>query len=338
MVVPFSTVDGTALGTTLLKDINLTGSSTQIEILPGFSVAVFQGFHIFNNLLYFIAYDGTSAGQLWRTDGTTANTILIKDIVPSANPFPIILLSNAINYPGKFIFPVSDQDTRSELWESDGTPGGTILFKEFLPATPGFPVIFLPFASTGGSVTQSLFQGNKFFFSAGTAAEGNELWISDGVDGTVTHTHIVKDINPGVNASDPGTPGSYIYTTTYLFFPANNGTNGVELWRSDGTTVGTNLVQDINPVIDDADPFLDFFLVNGKMCVNISGENLMCRFDPTLTEKLAKKIGFLPMIMKGKEYKGYCYVEPTGIKAKKNFEFWMNLCLEFNDRAKSSRK
>ena len=80
------------------------------------------------------------------------------------------------------------------------------------------------------------------------------------------------------------------------------------------------------------------FLVNGKMCVNISGENLMCRFDPTLTEKLAKKIGFLPMIMKGKEYKGYCYVEPTGIKAKKNFEFWINLCLEFNDRAKSSRK
>ena len=51
--------DGTPGGTTLLKDINNigTGSSTQIDISPVFSVAVFQGFHIFNNLLYFGAYD-----------------------------------------------------------------------------------------------------------------------------------------------------------------------------------------------------------------------------------------------------------------------------------------
>jgi TfoX/Sxy family transcriptional regulator of competence genes len=44
------------------------------------------------------------------------------------------------------------------------------------------------------------------------------------------------------------------------------------------------------------------FLVNGKMCVNVSGNNLMCRFDPTLTEELSAKRGFLQMIMKGKEY------------------------------------
>lgn len=69
------------------------------------------------------------------------------------------------------------------------------------------------------------------------------------------------------------------------------------------------------------------FMVNGKMCVNVSGENLMCRFDPLLTEELAEKNGFLPMIMKGKEYEGYCYVEPTGFKDKKDFEYWMNLCI-----------
>jgi len=80
------------------------------------------------------------------------------------------------------------------------------------------------------------------------------------------------------------------------------------------------------------------FLVNGKMCVNISGQNLMCRFDPTLTEELSTKTGFLQMIMRGKEYKGYCYVEPIGIKNKKDFEFWINLCLDFNEKAKSSKK
>lgn len=80
------------------------------------------------------------------------------------------------------------------------------------------------------------------------------------------------------------------------------------------------------------------FLVNSKMCVNVSGQNLMCRFDPTLTKELSEKAEFVPMIMKGKEYKGYCYVEPIGIKTQKNFEFWINLCLDFNERAKSSKK
>jgi len=293
--------DGTPGGTTLLKDINVgTGSSTQIEILPGFNVAVFQGFHIFNNHLYFVAYDGTSAGQVWGTDGTTANTFLVKDIVPTANPFPIILLSDAINLPNKFIFPVSDQDTRSELWESNGTPGGTVLFKEFLPATPGFPVIFLPFVFTGGSFSQPLFQGDKFFFSAGTAPEGNELWISDGVDGTAAHTHIVRDINPGTDASDPGTPGSYLYTTTDLFFPANNGTNGVELWRSNGTagngtTTGTFMVKDINinPVPDNADPFLDFFIVNGHILFEATDGD-----DATETDLFAVDGSFTPLPLK----------------------------------------
>ena len=79
------------------------------------------------------------------------------------------------------------------------------------------------------------------------------------------------------------------------------------------------------------------FMINGKMCINVSGEKLMCRFDPKLTQDVAEKNGFLPMIMKGKEYHGYCYVEPTGFKNKKDFEYWMNFCLCFNDRAKSSK-
>ena len=79
------------------------------------------------------------------------------------------------------------------------------------------------------------------------------------------------------------------------------------------------------------------FMVNGKMCVNISGENLMCRFDPILTAELAEKRGFLPMMMKGKEYIGYCYVEPIGVKSKKDLECWINLCLDFNSKAKKSK-
>lgn len=80
------------------------------------------------------------------------------------------------------------------------------------------------------------------------------------------------------------------------------------------------------------------FMINGKMCINVSGNNLMCRFDPAIQEQLENKDGYLPMIMKKKEIKGYCYVEPQGFKNKRDFEFWLNLCLEFNKKAKSSKK
>ncbi len=80
------------------------------------------------------------------------------------------------------------------------------------------------------------------------------------------------------------------------------------------------------------------FLINDKMCINVSGDQLMCRFDPGQTEALSERLGFQPMIMRGSELKGYCYVDPIGFKSKKDFEFWMNLCLDYNATAKSSRK
>ena len=80
------------------------------------------------------------------------------------------------------------------------------------------------------------------------------------------------------------------------------------------------------------------FLVNGKMCVNVSGDEMMCRFDPALHETVLERNGFRTMIMRGREFKGYCYVSEEGIKSKKDFEFWLNLCLAFNSKAKASKK
>lgn len=80
------------------------------------------------------------------------------------------------------------------------------------------------------------------------------------------------------------------------------------------------------------------FMVNNKMCVCVSGEELMVRFDPALHETITEKNGFRTMIMKGREYKGFGYVAQEYIKSKKDFDFWINLCLEFNSRAKASKK
>jgi hypothetical protein len=80
------------------------------------------------------------------------------------------------------------------------------------------------------------------------------------------------------------------------------------------------------------------FMVNGKMCVNVSGDEIMCRFDPVLLEEVAERVGFRPMIMKGKQLNGYCYVGEEGYMSKTDFDYWLKLCLDFNEKAKASRK
>jgi len=80
------------------------------------------------------------------------------------------------------------------------------------------------------------------------------------------------------------------------------------------------------------------FMVNGKMCITVSGENLMCRFDPALYAEVSEKKGFEAMVMKGWKYQGYGYVKPEGFASKRDFKYWVDFCLDFNDRAKSSKK
>jgi TfoX N-terminal domain len=80
------------------------------------------------------------------------------------------------------------------------------------------------------------------------------------------------------------------------------------------------------------------FMVNGKTCVCVKDESLMLRFDPNLQEEISEKQGYETMLMKGKEYKGYCYINPEGFQLNNDFEYFMNLCLEYNTIAKSSKK
>ena len=80
------------------------------------------------------------------------------------------------------------------------------------------------------------------------------------------------------------------------------------------------------------------FMINGKMCINVSGDELMCRFDPEIQDEVMNKRGVRPMIMKGRQYEGYVYVSEEGFKSKKDFEYWIGLCLDFNKKAKASKK
>lgn len=75
------------------------------------------------------------------------------------------------------------------------------------------------------------------------------------------------------------------------------------------------------------------FLVQGKMCINISGDRLMCRFGQDLQKQILSKTGVEPMIMKGKILGGYCYVSAAGFRTQRDFDFWIKLVLGFNSSA-----
>jgi len=208
--------DGTTSGTALVKDIN-PGS-------PGGTFEFWTPMGGLNGELLLLANDGTHGYELWKSNGTEAGTVLLKDIRPgSASSYP----AGFVRGHGKLYFPADNGLNGAELWTTDGTTGGTSLFKDIRPGPAG---------SGAGPMAMV---GDTLYLFANDGTSGRELWKSDG---TASGTVLVKDIRPGGNSSNPayGTEMNGI-----LYFVANNGIHGEELWRSDGTAEGTTLVKDI---------------------------------------------------------------------------------------------
>lgn len=80
------------------------------------------------------------------------------------------------------------------------------------------------------------------------------------------------------------------------------------------------------------------FMVNGKMCVGVIGDEMMCRLDPEFYQEALKKKGAREMDFTGRPMKGYVMVNITGMKSERDFEFWIDQCLTFNPKAKASKK
>jgi TfoX/Sxy family transcriptional regulator of competence genes len=80
------------------------------------------------------------------------------------------------------------------------------------------------------------------------------------------------------------------------------------------------------------------FMYNGKMCVGVTKDDLMCRIDPDFHEAAVEKTGCRTMDFTNRPMIGYVLIDETGIKSKKDFNYWIDLALDFNKRAKSSKK
>jgi ELWxxDGT repeat protein len=213
--------DGTTAGTVLVKDI-------AVGVQPSYPAA----FARLNDALVFIADDGLHGYEVWTSDGTAAGTILVADVHPGPDTsHPAHLTS--IN--GALFFTADDGISGIELWKSDGTAAGTALVKDISPGL-----------SDSNPVALADLDGTLMFF-ADDSVHGTELWSSDG---TSANTVLVKDIQRGISNSFDKRFASYapaIPVVGKLFFAADDGTHGYELWSSDGTSAGTTLVKDIFP-------------------------------------------------------------------------------------------
>jgi len=192
----------------------------------GWSIRGFNGwFTNVNGVLFFDASDGITGEALWKSDGTDAGTVLVKDIYPGGASG----LKEFVNVNGTLFFQANDGTHGYELWKSDGTDVGTVMVKDIWPGSTSS--ILKVWTSYNGSV---------YFCASDGTANGYELWKSDGTDaGTV----MVYDINPG---AAHGGPSNLVVSNGTLFFSATTVSTGTELWKSDGTTTGTELVKDIN--------------------------------------------------------------------------------------------
>jgi uncharacterized repeat protein (TIGR01451 family) len=216
--------DGTTAGTTLVKDICPGGGSSA----PSSERAV----TVMSGTLYFRANDCSHGQELWRSDGTTAGTMLVKDIyigLDSASPDYLTAMD------GTLFFAASYAASGTELWKSDGTEGGTVLVKDIY---------------VGGNSSSPRYMvaiGGTLFFSATESSYGRELWKSDGTElGTV----LVKDINPGGFQSS--NPIGFTEAGGQVVFYAQHYMYGGELWKTDGSEAGTSMVKDIYPGSEDS--------------------------------------------------------------------------------------
>lgn len=218
---------------------------------------------------------------LWSARDPGQPPVLLRTFV--AGPIGAAFGGTDVAVQGSRLYFAADDGSHGrELWRTDGTPGGTILFADAVPGpvssnptaitpidqliyfaagAPGggtepwvcepggvrqFAVIEPPGSSLLGSLPSGYAAvGSRIVFSAQTDATGRELWVTDSL-ATPGATRLLRDLNPGP-ADGIARPFESVLIDGRLYFSGNDGAGGFELWSTDGTDAGTRLEADVRP-------------------------------------------------------------------------------------------
>ncbi|MBE7176035.1 MAG: TfoX/Sxy family protein [Mucilaginibacter polytrichastri] len=80
------------------------------------------------------------------------------------------------------------------------------------------------------------------------------------------------------------------------------------------------------------------FMVDGKLCIGVRGDEIMCRVGPHVYAEALEKNGVRPMMHGKSAMKGYVFVDESALGRDADLQYWVDLCLAFNPEAKASKK
>jgi ELWxxDGT repeat protein len=255
--------DGTLQGTWMVKDV-----------YPGDTGGVGDELIVCGGKLFFPGRDDGHGMELWVSDGTTTGTYMVEDIVPgfsSSNP------GSLTDFNGTLVFQAYDDTHENELRRIDSSLGGQMEYitdnplgstyiddlavsgpslfftgygqasTEFYFMDGSFVLTSLPaFSSTQGYVDemQGFNDGRVLLAFAGSGTWETTLWLTDGNG----QTQLESSTGPLTEVAE------LFHFNGLIYFQAAQGSTGVEPYVTNGTTLGTLLIQDIN-TSGDSDPY-----------------------------------------------------------------------------------
>ncbi|HSM51545.1 MAG TPA: ELWxxDGT repeat protein, partial [Thermoanaerobaculia bacterium] len=223
--------DGTAAGTVMVKDVNPVGSSAPLAL------------HRFGADVLFSALDGTSGREPWITDGTAAGTFRLADVNPgSAHSLSLVAIDPVFATIGRDAYFVADDGTGPALWTSDGTTGGTAQVDGYATGGPYSRAVQIAAIDAKVFVALASAATNRGLPQAAT------LWVFDpaGPGGNLQLARFELALDRPSMIS-LGLITHFEAWDGMAFFGASTRNRGLELWKSDGSVVGTRHVVEIWP-------------------------------------------------------------------------------------------